>query len=130
MVAALLSAGSADAMQGRRAPTLPIAQGYYVADFEQCGEPMNVFRYDGRRIGWLGRERQANEMEPILGIRRVGARWEVQITDRDPEAYGNSSGRIPVMITARGQNRIAVEVQEEIPMRLCAPASLPRWARR
>lgn len=125
------TAASAAAVQpARRAPQqLPIAQGHYVADFEACNSAMRVFRYDGRRIGWYGARREANEMEPIRAVRRSGNRWEVQITNRDPDPEMNPDGLIPVMITPRGQNRIAVEVQEEIPMRLCAPASLPPWMR-
>lgn len=124
------AASAAEAQPARRAPQqLPIAQGYYVAEFEPCGNTMSVFRYDGRRIGWYGRQREAHEMEPIRLVRRQGNRWEVRITDRDPDPEMDSGGFVPVMITPRGRNRISVEVQEEIPMRLCAPAALPRWMR-
>ncbi len=124
------AASAAGAQPARRAPQqLPIAQGYYVADFDQCGNTMSVFRYDGRRIGWYGAQREANEMEPIRSVRRQGNRWEVRITNRDPDPETNGGGVTPVMITPRGANRISVEVQEEIPMRLCAPGSLPRWMR-
>ena len=127
LVAATASAAGA---QQRRAPQqLPIQQGYYVADFEPCGQTMSVFRYDGGRIGWYGAERQPHEMEPIRSVRRQGNRHQVTIANRDPDRESNPSGVTEVMIAARGQGRIAVEVQEEIPMRLCAPASLPRWMR-
>lgn len=128
---AVAAASAASAQPARRAAPqqLPIAQGYYVADYEPCGNTMSVFRYDGRRIGWYGEQREANEMEPIRSVRRRGNRWEVRITDRDPDPGMNAGGMTPVMITPRGRNRISVEVQEEIPMRLCAPAALPRWMR-
>jgi hypothetical protein len=126
----IAAASAAGAQPARRAaPQLPIQQGYYVADFEPCGNTMSVFRYDGRRIGWYGAQREANEMEPIRSARRRGNGWEVQITNRDPDRETNPTGLTPVLITPRGQNRISVEVQEEIPMRLCAPAALPRWMR-
>jgi hypothetical protein len=124
------AAASTAAAQPRRAPVqLPIQQGYYVADFDQCGSTMSVFRYDGRRIGWYGAQREAHEMEQIRSVRREGGRYRVEIVNRDPDREMNPDGITPVMIRARGQGRISVEVQEEIPMRLCAPASLPRWMR-
>lgn len=130
LAVAALAASPAHAQPARRAPQqLPIAQGYYVADFDQCGDTMSVFRYDGRRIGWYGERREPNEMESIRSVRRRGSGWEVQIINRDPDREMNPTGLTPVLITPRGPNRISVEVQEEIPMRLCAPATLPRWMR-
>jgi len=130
IAAAALTGAAADAQPARRgaAPQqLPIQQGYYVADFDRCGDTMSVFRYDGRRIGWYAAQRQPNEMEPIRSVRREGRDYLVEIANRDPDA--GSGAVTTVMIAPRGQGRIAVEVQEQIPMRLCTPASLPRWMR-
>ena len=126
-LAIIAATASAATAQPRPAQQLPIQQGNYVADFESCGETMSVFRYDGRRIGWFGAERQAHEMEAIRSVRRQGRSYRVEIADRD--SGSGSGGVTPVIITPRGQGRIAVEVQEEIAMRLCAPATLPRWMR-
>ena len=82
---AAAAASAAGAQPRQAAQQLPIQQGYYVADFEPCGSTMSVFRYDGRRIGWYGAQRQAHEMEPIRSVRRQGRSYRVEITDRDPD---------------------------------------------
>ena len=127
ILAAAIAAGAASA--GEAQQRLPIQPGFYAYEQERCGRADSLFRYDGRRIGWIRAERQPNEMEPIRRIRRQGRAWQVDIANRDPDPEMNPDGIIPVMITPRGQGRIAVEVQEELPMRLCAAAELPRWTR-
>lgn len=126
MALALAATAAAAGAQPRVSPPeLPIRQGYYVADYDQCGSTASVFRYDGRRIGWYAAERQPHEMEPIRSVRRVRGGVLVEIANREPSADAVTT----VMVAPRGPGRIAVEVQEQIPMRLCTPASLPRWMR-
>jgi hypothetical protein len=118
--------GTPEAGGGR---VLPIAPGAYVKQDEGCGDPVALFRYDGRRIGWTGGGGSGAAMYPIRRLREEQGRWVATIVAPGPGAGGGSAPReLDVVIVKRGAGRITVTAMERLDMKLCAPDELPRWA--
>ncbi len=113
---------------------LPIAQGYYVWEGEPCNRAESIFRYDGRRAGWYNNGNGSHDVGQIRRVWRNGRSYVVQVTGRD--AHGDvQDGLIEITVTLLSRGRILTQLEtgpdaEETPLRLCAPASLPRWGRR
>lgn len=127
---AALAAASASAQpSGVR---LPIAQGYYVWEGEQCSRAGSIFRYDGRRAGWYGIDPEGNMVGEIRRIWRLGDRYVLQVRGQDPEGTANPDGYIEVFVTPLRGGRIIARLEdgEHEPLRACPAASLPRWGRR
>lgn len=136
VISAVLTASAVAAPaagQQGRAPRLPIAPGHYVWEGEPCGRAGSIFLYDGRRAGWYGsRPEEGHQVGQIRRAWRSGRRYVVQVTGQGAEG-NRQDGLIEIAVTLLPRGRIQIEVgpdSEETPLRLCAPASLPRWGRR
>ena len=134
ILAALALASTAASAQPRGNVQLPIAPGHYVWEGEPCGRAGSIFRYDGRRAGWYGAEAEGDMVGDIRRVRRAGSRYVVRVTGRDAEGEVQD-GLIDLTVTLLGRGRIAAQLEagpdsEVTPLRLCQPASLPRWGRR
>lgn len=133
LAAAALAATSASA-QPARSVRLPIAPGHYVWEGEPCGRAESIFRYDGRRAGWYNNADGEHMVGDIRRVWRSGRRYVVQVTGQDAEGEARD-GLIEITVTLLPRGRVLAQLEvgpdaEETPMRLCAPASLPRWGRR
>ena len=109
---------------------LPIAVGSYVEHDGGCGNPVSLFRYDGRSMGWSGGRSAPAKMYPIRRLREEQGRWVATIVAPGPGVSGRSAPReLDVIVVPRGEGRITVTAMERVEMKLCATGDLPEWAR-
>lgn len=115
-----LAASPADG--ARTVPPLGILPGYYVTEERACGNPFDIFFFDGRRFGYYVERNIFNQVWPVRSAERGR-----DAVGRDGWILRGASPEAEVHVRVLAPNR--VHLVSGPPMRWCPDNQLPRNSR-